>query len=84
VLVPGTPDQLAEKFPGVANLNCWPTTFFIGRDGLVKAIHAGFSGPAADKDNRELRNETTSLVERLLSGGERTAEVSGALPLPAH
>jgi hypothetical protein len=57
------PDQLNEKFPSVVNLNCWPTTFFIGKDGLVKAIHAGFSGPAAGRDSRGLRNETVSLVD---------------------
>jgi thiol-disulfide isomerase/thioredoxin len=69
VLVAGTPDQLNEKFPSVVNLNCWPTTFFIGRDGLVKATHAGFSGPATGGDNLVLRNETASLVEKLLAGG---------------
>jgi thiol-disulfide isomerase/thioredoxin len=68
VLVAGTPDQLNDKFPSVVNLNCWPTTFFIGKDGLVKATHAGYSGPATGGDNLELRNETTSLVEKLLAG----------------
>ena len=78
VLVAGTPDQLNEKFPTVVNLNCWPTTFFIGKDGLVKATHAGYSGPATGGDNLQLRNETVSLIERLLAGDERTAAVSGA------
>ena len=66
VLLAGTPDQLNEKFPRVANLNCWPTTFFIGRDGTVKAIHTGYSGPAAGTDNDELRTETVALVRSLL------------------
>jgi thiol-disulfide isomerase/thioredoxin len=70
VLVAGTPDQLNEKFPQVANLNCWPTTFFVGKDGLVKAIHTGYAGPATGKDNHELENEMTALVERLLAGKE--------------
>lgn len=73
VLVAGTPDQLNEKFPSVLNLNCWPTTFFIGKDGLVKATHAGYSGPATGGDNLQLRNETVSLVEKLLAGDERSA-----------
>jgi thiol-disulfide isomerase/thioredoxin len=84
VLVAGTPDQLSEKFPGVVNLNCWPTTFFIGKDGLVNATHTGFSGPATGGDNLELRNETVSLVEKLLAGDERSAEVSGARQEPLH
>jgi hypothetical protein len=68
VLVAGTPDQLNEKFPHVANLDCWPTTFFVGRDGLVKAIHTGYAGPATGKDNHELENEMIALVEKLLAG----------------
>ncbi len=67
VLIAGTPDQLSEKFPHVANLNCWPTTFFVGRDGLVKAIHTGYAGPATGKDNQELEDEMAVQVERLLS-----------------
>ena len=70
VLLAGTRDQLNEKFPHVANLDCWPTTFFVGRDGLVKAIHTGYAGPATDKDNRALESEITHLVERLLAGKE--------------
>jgi hypothetical protein len=50
----------------VANLNCWPTTFFVGKDGLVKAIHTGYAGPATGSDNRELEHEMTTQVERLL------------------
>ena len=50
------------------NLNCWPTSFFIGRDGLVKSIHTGYSGPATGKDNAALERETTVLVQRLLAG----------------
>jgi thiol-disulfide isomerase/thioredoxin len=70
VLIAGTPDQLREKFPHVANLDCWPTTFFIGLDGLVKAIHTGYAGPATAKDNHKLESEITTLVDRLLAGKE--------------
>lgn len=72
VVIAGTPDQLDEKFPGVEGLNCWPTTFFIGRDGLVKAIHTGYSGPATGKDNASLERETTALVQRLMAGDEHS------------
>ena len=66
VLVGGTPEQLNEKIPQGKNLNCWPTSFFIGRDGLVKETHAGFAGPATGKSYEELRQETTALIEKLL------------------
>ncbi|MGN6591403.1 MAG: TlpA family protein disulfide reductase [Terriglobales bacterium] len=67
VLLAGTPDQLDAKLPQVANLNCWPTTFFIGRDGLVKQIHAGFSGPATGQAYAALVAESDALVRRLLT-----------------
>ena len=76
VLVAGTPDELNQKIHGVANLNCWPTTFFVGEDGLVKAIHTGYSGPATGKDNVALEHESQSLVQRLLAGDERSTGVS--------
>jgi thiol-disulfide isomerase/thioredoxin len=76
VLLAGTTDQLNEKFPQVVNLNCWPTTFFIGRDGTVKAIHTGYAGPAAGKDNDELQDETVSLVQRLLSRNQEHVRLS--------
>jgi thiol-disulfide isomerase/thioredoxin len=67
VLLGGTPDQLNEKIPQGKNLNCWPTTFFIGRDGLVKEVHAGFSGPVTGTAHTALKEETDALVERLLA-----------------
>jgi thiol-disulfide isomerase/thioredoxin len=67
VLLAGTPAQLAERFPNVVHLDCWPTTFFVGRDGRVKAIHTGYAGPATGSDNHKLENEVTALLERLLT-----------------
>lgn len=67
VLLMGTPDQLNEKLPQGKNLNSWPTSFFVGRDGLVKETHAGFSGPATGEAYTHLRAETIALVEKLLA-----------------
>ncbi len=81
VLVAGTPDELNDKIPGVTNLNCWPTTFFVGTDGLVKAIHTGYAGPATGRDNHRLENDMTVEVEHLLAGkvssqGPRSGQVA--------
>jgi thiol-disulfide isomerase/thioredoxin len=84
VLVAGTPDELNDKFPGVVNLNCWPTTFFVGQDGLVKAIHTGYSGPATGKDNAALEHETLGLVHRLLAGDERSTGVGAPQLAQTH
>jgi thiol-disulfide isomerase/thioredoxin len=67
VLVGGTTDQLAEKIPQGVNLNCWPTSFFLGRDGRVKETHAGFAGPGNTAGHEALERETTALVEKLLA-----------------
>jgi thiol-disulfide isomerase/thioredoxin len=67
VLVAGTTDQLNEKLPQGQNLNCWPTSFFVGRDGLVKETHAGFAGPGNTAGHVALEHEVTTLVEKLLA-----------------
>jgi peroxiredoxin len=67
VLVAGDTDQLNEKIPQAVNLNCWPTSFFLGRDGRVREIHAGFAGPANPPAHEALMHEVTALVEQLLA-----------------
>jgi thiol-disulfide isomerase/thioredoxin len=67
VLSAGTTDQLAEKIPQGVNLNCWPTSFFVGRDGLVKEIHAGFAGPGNTAGHAKLEQDVSMLVEKLLA-----------------
>lgn len=67
VLLAGNTDQLNEKIPQGVNLNCWPTSFFLGRDGRVKEVHAGFSGPANPEAHAALVREVTELVEHLLA-----------------
>jgi hypothetical protein len=68
-----------DKVPQAVNLNTWPATLFIGRDGKVKATHAGFASAATGVYNQELKTEFTSTIERLLkqNGGAGTsAEVA--------
>ncbi len=67
VLLAGVPDQLNEKITIANNLNCWPTSFFVGRDGRVKEIHAGFAGPANPPAHDQLEKQITALVEQLLA-----------------
>jgi thiol-disulfide isomerase/thioredoxin len=67
VLLAGIPDQLTEKVPQADNLNAFPTSFLLGRDGKVRAVHAGFPSPASGKFYTEAQREVTALVERLLA-----------------
>jgi thiol-disulfide isomerase/thioredoxin len=66
-LIAGTPAEMLEKVPQAVNLNTWPATIFIGRDGLVKAVHAGFSSPATGVFSDQLKAEFTSTIEKLLA-----------------
>jgi thiol-disulfide isomerase/thioredoxin len=66
-LLAGEPSELQAKIPQAENLNAWPTTFFLGRDGKVRAIHAGFAAKASGEYNAELKRDVTGTVERLLS-----------------
>jgi thiol-disulfide isomerase/thioredoxin len=67
VLLPGEPRELADKMPQAVNLNSFPTTFYLGRDGRVRGVHAGFPGAASGKFHQETKDEITADVERLLA-----------------
>jgi len=65
-LIAGASADMWDKVLQAVNLNTWPATLFIGRDGRVKATHAGFASPASGVYNAELKKEFTSNIERLL------------------
>jgi thiol-disulfide isomerase/thioredoxin len=67
VFVGGDPDDVSKKIPQLVNLDSWPTTLFIRRDGLVKSIHAGFASPASGDFNSQLKAEFTARIEALLA-----------------
>ena len=66
-LIAGAPAEMWEKVPQAVNLNTWPATFFIGRDGKVKGVHSGFASPASGEFNRQLQKEFTRQIEALLA-----------------
>jgi thiol-disulfide isomerase/thioredoxin len=72
-LLAGEPADLQAAIPQAENLNSWPTTFFLGRDGKVRAIHAGFAAPATGEFNLALKKEVTERVEQLLEENVRAA-----------
>jgi thiol-disulfide isomerase/thioredoxin len=66
-LIAGAPSQMWEKVPQLVNLNTWPATVFIGRDGTVRAVHSGFASPASGEFNLQLQQEFTGKIEQLLA-----------------
>ena len=72
VLLAGDQADVAEKVPQIHNLNSFPTTIFIGRDGLVRGVHAGFAGAASGVFHDTAKEEITATVERLLAETRKT------------
>jgi peroxiredoxin len=77
VLLPGEPSDLNAKLPDVVNLNAWPTTFFVGRDGHVHAIHTGFAGKASGELHDEMTREIEGTLRQLLDGNATVALANG-------
>jgi peroxiredoxin len=73
VLLAGEPKEAPEKLPQAVNLNSFPTTFFIGRDGRVRGVTAGFPSKASGKFHEEAKAEITGRIERLLAEPVQTS-----------
>ena len=73
VLLGGEPSEANEKLTQAVNWNSWPTTFFLGRDGRVRSVHAGFPSSASGELYQRAKQEFTASVEQLLRENIRTA-----------
>jgi thiol-disulfide isomerase/thioredoxin len=75
-LIAGAPEEMWEKVPQLVNLNTWPATVFIGRDGTVRGVHSGFASPASGEFNAQLKQEFTGKIESLLAEKASAAQVA--------
>lgn len=67
VLLGGETDSAKTKLTQAVDWDAWPTTFFIGRDGLVHAVHAGFPSPGSGELYKKETEEFVARVEKLLA-----------------
>lgn len=67
MLLVGDTSMLNAKLPQIVNFGAYPTSIYLGRDGLVRSMHAGFASPATGEEHVRLKNEITELVEKLLA-----------------
>jgi thiol-disulfide isomerase/thioredoxin len=67
VLLAGAIGEVPDKLPQLVRFGAYPTTIFLGRDGRVRAIHAGFASSATGEASAELARETKSSIEHLLA-----------------
>jgi len=68
LLVAGISDKnsVPKSLPFLDRLRAFPTTIFLHRDGRIRAIHTGFSGPATGDAYDRLQDEFESIIEELL------------------
>jgi thiol-disulfide isomerase/thioredoxin len=67
MLLAGTTQNIAERLPQIVNFGAYPTTIYLGRDGKVRGVHAGFASPATGEEHTRLKTELRELTERLLA-----------------
>ncbi|HXE56599.1 MAG TPA: TlpA disulfide reductase family protein [Gemmatimonadales bacterium] len=60
-------EATAATQPQLAGFTSYPTTIFLGKDGRVRRVHAGFYGPATGERHRQLVREFRREIERLLA-----------------
>jgi peroxiredoxin len=61
------PAAVAEVLPEIEDFSIYPTTIFIDKQGKVRKIHTGFSGPATGLFYREFQAGFNTLVDSLLA-----------------
>jgi thiol-disulfide isomerase/thioredoxin len=59
-------DEATRALGLVDRVRAFPTTIFVGTDGLPKAIHSGFAGPATGAEHEKLVAEFEARIEALL------------------
>lgn len=66
-LIAGTPEEAPEKIPQAINLSTFPATFVLGRDGRVKAVHAGYASKATGDFYLKEQKDFIAEIEKLLA-----------------
>jgi len=59
-------EAVSAVLPQLDGFTAFPTTVFVGRDGRVRRIHAGFYGPATGGQHAALVEEFRREIEKLL------------------
>jgi thiol-disulfide isomerase/thioredoxin len=69
LLLAGTNDTeaAAASLPQLRGFTSFPTTLFLGRDGRIRRVHAGFYGPATGAQHRRQLREFEREIELLLA-----------------
>lgn len=76
-IAPATNDkaEAAKTLPMLNTVVAFPTTIFIGKDGKVKTIHTGFSGPGTGIYYQQFIEHFNETVNELLSGNSDSSKI---------
>ena len=60
-------EETAASLPQLRGFTAYPTTLFLGRDGRIRAVYAGFRGPATGAQHTRQLADYRGIIERLLA-----------------
>ncbi len=60
-------DAAGATLPQLDGFTAFPTTIFVGRDGRVRQVHAGFYGPATGAQHTAMVQQFARVVDSLLA-----------------
>jgi thiol-disulfide isomerase/thioredoxin len=66
-LLAGQPSELSQKVPQAVNLNAWPTSFLVGRDGRVHFVETGFPSAGSAGFYSEAKRRYAANIEKLIA-----------------
>lgn len=63
------PLRTEKTLPAFTPIKAFPTTIFIGKDGKVKKVHAGYNGPGTGIHHEAFKKEFEETIRALLNQG---------------
>jgi thiol-disulfide isomerase/thioredoxin len=60
-------EETAASLPQLKGFTAYPTTIFLGRDGRIRQVYAGFRGVSAGAQHQKQIEDYRNIIERLLA-----------------
>jgi hypothetical protein len=60
-------EETAATLPQLNGFTAYPTTLFVGRDGRIRQVYAGFRGPASGAQHTRQLEDYRRIIESLLA-----------------